>query len=78
MENIVIDSEIVAEVKVGGDWYSIKHGTLHIGGMSWNNPGGDPIDAGQLGFTFEIYGSQSMVVAGPLSAINAVRYARPL
>jgi hypothetical protein len=78
MENIVIDSEAVSEVKVGGDWYSIKHGTLHVGPMSWANIGGDPIDSGELGFRFEIYGSQSMVVAGPLAAINGVRYTKPL
>lgn len=78
MVNIVIDSEIVSEVKIGGDWYSIKHGSLSIGEMTWGGRGEDPIDAGELGFTFEIYGSQSMVVAGPLSAISSVRYTKPL
>lgn len=78
MEQIVIDSEIVSELKVDGDWYSIKHGTLTVGEMAWTNGSEDGIDSGTLGFTFEIYGSQAMVVAGPLSSISAVRYTRPL
>jgi hypothetical protein len=77
MVNIVIDTEVVSEVKVGGDWYSIKHGSLEIGEMTWEREG-QPIDSGQLGFTFEIYGSQAMAVAGPLAAITAVRYTKPL
>ncbi len=78
MEKVVIDSEIVSEIKVGGDWYSIKHGTLTVGDMSWTNNGEDLVDAGTVGFSFEVYGSQAMVVAGPLSSISAVRYTRPL
>ena len=76
--NVDIDSEIVSEVKVGGDWYSIKHGSLHIGELTWSRAGEGEIDAGHLGFTFEIYGSQALVVAGPLSAISGVRYTKPL
>lgn len=78
MEQILIDSEIVSELKVDGDWYSIKHGTLTVGEMAWGGGGDAPVDAGTLGFSFEIYGSQAMVVAGPLSSITAVRYTRPL
>lgn len=77
MVNIVIDTELVSEVKVGGDWYSVKHGSLEIGEMTWERDG-QIIDSGQLGFTFEIYGSQAMVVAGPLTSISGVRYTRPL
>jgi hypothetical protein len=77
MVNIVIDTEVVSEVKVGGDWYSIKHGSLEIGEMTWQRDG-EVVDSGQLGFTFEIYGSQAMVVAGPLTSITGVRYTRPL
>lgn len=77
MVNIVIDTEIVSEVKVGGDWYSIKHGTLEIGEMTWERDG-QVIDSGQLGFRFEIYGSQGMAVAGPLTSISGVRYSKPL
>jgi hypothetical protein len=77
MVNIIIDTEIVSEVKVGGDWYSIKHGSLEIGEMTWERAG-EIIDSGQLGFMFEVYGSQAMVVAGPLTAITGVRYSRPL
>lgn len=78
MEKILIDSEIVSELKVDGDWYSIKHGTLTVGDMVWVGEGGQAVEAGTLGFSFEIYGSQAMVVAGPLSSITAVRYTRPL
>jgi hypothetical protein len=78
MENVVIDAEIVSEVKIGGDWYSIKHGSLHIGELTWTRSGETQVDSGQLGFTFEIYGSQAMVVAGPLTAITGVRYSKPL
>ncbi len=77
MTHIVIDTEIVSEVKVSGDWYSIKHGSLEIGEMTWERDG-DIIQSGLLGFTFEIYGSQAMAVSGPLSAIEAVRYTKPL
>ncbi len=78
MERVNIDSEVVSEVKVGGDWYSIKHGSLHIGELTWTRDGETQLDSGQLGFTFEIYGSQALVVAGPLSAITAVRYSQPI
>lgn len=78
MEKVVIDSEIVSEIKVGGDWYSIKHGSLTVGDMTWTNNGQDIVDVGAAGFSFEVYGSQAMVVAGPLSSISAVRYTRPL
>ncbi|MFP3908010.1 MAG: hypothetical protein ACLFRV_01775 [Acidimicrobiales bacterium] len=78
MDKVVIDSEIVSEVKIGGDWYSIKHGSLHIGELSWTRAGETQVDSGQLGFTFEIYGSQGLVVAGPLTAITGVRYSKPI
>lgn len=77
MEQILIDSEIVSELKVDGDWYSIKHGSLTVGEIVWTG-GEQDVEAGTLGFTFEIYGSQSMVIAGPLSSITAARYTRPL
>ena len=78
MDNVVIDAEIVSEVKIGGDWYSIKHGSLEIGELTWTRGGDTQVDSGQLGFTFEIYGSQAMVVAGPLTAITGVRYSKPI
>lgn len=78
MERVIIESESVSEVKVGGDWYSIKHGSLQIGELAWTSEGETQVDSGQLGFTFEIYGSQAMVVAGPLNSITAVRYSKPI
>ena len=75
MHKVVIDSERVSEVKVGGDWYSIKHESLRIGPLAWTEGvSGSEMDAGELGFRFEIYGSQGLVVSGPMSAISAVRY----
>jgi hypothetical protein len=77
MVNIEIDTETVAEVKVGGDWYSIKLGSLQIGEFTWSRDG-EVVDSGQLGFTFEVYGSQALVVAGPLTSISGVRYSKRL
>ncbi|MGY6499306.1 MAG: hypothetical protein ACXIVQ_00195 [Acidimicrobiales bacterium] len=75
MQKVAIDSERVSEVKVGGDWYSIKHESLIIGPLVWTQGLGDhEREAGELGFRFEIYGSQGMVVSGPMSAISAVRF----
>jgi hypothetical protein len=77
MPHIVIDTEIVSEIKVDGDWYSVKHGSLQIGEMTWERDG-ETVQSGLMGFTFEIYGSQAMAVSGPLTAITAVRYTKPL
>lgn len=75
MQKVAIDSERVSEVKVDGDWYSIKHESLIVGPLVWTLGSGDnEMEAGELGFRFEIYGSQGLVVSGPMSAISAVRY----
>jgi hypothetical protein len=78
MHKVVVDTGIVSEVKVGGDWHSVKFGTFHVGGLSWVREGETQVDSDELGFTFEIYGSQAEVVAGPLHAITGVRYHRPM